>query len=61
MKVLASDYMDQGQWGVLTEDNRVIVAYSDGLSEARAKVVAERINKLLEEERTSSDPIKERK
>jgi hypothetical protein len=49
MKVLAADYTDQGQWGILTEDNRIIVAYSDGLTKDRAKVIADRINRLLEE------------
>ena len=50
MKVIAAEYMDNGQWGILTEDNRIIVAYNDGLTQERAKIVAGRINQLLAEE-----------
>lgn len=61
MKVIAADYMDVGQWGILTEDNRIVVGYSDGLTEERAKIIAERINRLLAEERETKDPRMEGK
>ncbi len=51
MKVIAAQYLDNGQWGILTEDNRIVVAYNDGLTKERAEIVADRINRLLEEER----------
>lgn len=54
MKVLAADYMDCHTWGVVTEDNRIVVGYTNGLTKEMAEVIAERINKLLEEARQES-------
>ncbi len=55
MKVIAAEYLDNGQWGIVTEDNRVVVAYNDGLTKERAEIVASRINRLLAEEHESKD------
>lgn len=55
MKVLAADYMDCDRWGILTEDNRIIVGYTDGLTKERAEIIAERINRLLAEEHETKE------
>lgn len=41
MDWLASEYLDDGRWGVLTERNEIVVGVSWGLTKEQCKFLAE--------------------
>lgn len=41
---LASTYLDNGQWGILTEDNEIVVGLSSRLTESLARHIADAHN-----------------
>src|SRR6478735_7587955 len=37
---VASQYLDNGQWGIITHDNQIVVGLSSRISEADARFIA---------------------
>lgn len=45
-KWFASDYLDNGQWGVLSESNEIIVGAASRITKERAEQIAEEHNEF---------------
>lgn len=48
-KWVASDYMDMGKFGVLDNDNRIILGISLNLTKEQCKTIADAHNYVLDE------------
>lgn len=49
-KFLASEYLDDGNWGILNSENQIVIRISVGLTKSEAETVAGILNHAVERE-----------